>query len=275
MRKLAVLLLILLVAVLAAGCGGDDDEDAGGDAAAATDDRDGCRGRRLREGPARARQRRAADDRHRQPRLPAVVRGGTETAPTGRSTTRTTGRASRARSPTRSPSELGLHRATRSCGSVVPFNQSIRPGPKDFDFNINQISYTEERAKAVDFSESYYDVNQALVARRRARRSKARRPSPTSRTRSSARRSGRRATTTSSTAIQPSEEPAVYDTINDAISALKAKQIDGIVVDLPTAFYIAAVAGRERRRSSASSRPRASRSTSAWCSRRAARSSTA
>ena len=47
---------------------------------------------------------------------------------------------------------------------VVPFNNSFRPGDKNFDFDINQISVTEERDRAVDFSDSYYDVNQALVA---------------------------------------------------------------------------------------------------------------
>ena len=47
--------------------------------------------------------------------------------------------------------------------TVVPFNQSFRPGPKDFDFDINQISYVEARDRAVDFSDSYYDVNQAVV----------------------------------------------------------------------------------------------------------------
>ena len=46
---------------------------------------------------------------------------------------------------------------------VVPFNNSFKPGPKDFDFDINQISVTDERDQAVDFSDSYYDVNQALV----------------------------------------------------------------------------------------------------------------
>ncbi len=47
--------------------------------------------------------------------------------------------------------------------TVVPFNQSFKPGPKSFDFDINQISYKTERAEAVDFSESYYDVEQAIV----------------------------------------------------------------------------------------------------------------
>ena len=53
--------------------------------------------------------------------------------------------------------------------TVVPFNNSFKPGPKDFDFDINQISYTPKRAEAVDFSDSYYDVNQSVVALRTRR----------------------------------------------------------------------------------------------------------
>src|ERR671936_830114 len=44
----------------------------------------------------------------------------------------------------------------------VPFANSYAPGPKSFDFDINQISYKPARAKAVDFSNSYYDVNQSV-----------------------------------------------------------------------------------------------------------------
>src|SRR5207248_7249293 len=47
---------------------------------------------------------------------------------------------------------------------VAPFAQTYAPGPKNYDFAIEQISYTAKRAQAVDFSDSYYDVNQALVA---------------------------------------------------------------------------------------------------------------
>jgi len=79
---------------------------------------------------------------------------------------------------------------------VVPFNTSFAPGPKKFDFDINQISYTPARAKVVDFSDSYYNVirpSSLSVARRLQARSRA----PTCRSTSSARRSERRATSTS------------------------------------------------------------------------------
>jgi polar amino acid transport system substrate-binding protein len=124
--------------------------------------------------------------------------------------------------------------------TVVPFTQSFRPGAKKFDFDINQISYTPERANAVDFSDSYYDVEQAIVGLE---------SNPIANAESIAdlkdRKLGAVVGTTSLEAIndtiQPSSEPSVYDTNNDVVSALKAKQIDGGAVDFPTALYMSAV----------------------------------
>ena len=48
----------------------------------------------------------------------------------------------------------------------IPFTKSFAPGPKDFDFAMQQISYSDKRAEAVDFSDGYFDVNQALIAER-------------------------------------------------------------------------------------------------------------
>jgi polar amino acid transport system substrate-binding protein len=122
----------------------------------------------------------------------------------------------------------------------IPFNQSFRPGPKDFDFDINQISFVPERDEAVDFSDSYYDVNQALVAVQGTPIADA-----TSVAELQGYTLGAPVGTTSfdyiETNIQPTEDPAVYDTLNDAVRALKNGQVDGIVVDLPTAFFITAV----------------------------------
>jgi polar amino acid transport system substrate-binding protein len=124
--------------------------------------------------------------------------------------------------------------------TVVPFNQSFRPGPKNFDFDINQISFLPARAKAVDFSDSYYDVEQAVVALSDNAITNAKSIDELKDA-----KLGAQIGTTSLDAINdridPTSEPQVYDTNNDAISALKAKQIDGIVVDFPTALYMAAV----------------------------------
>jgi polar amino acid transport system substrate-binding protein len=122
----------------------------------------------------------------------------------------------------------------------VPFAQSFRPGKKPFDFYITQVSYTPERDRAVDFSKSYYFVNQALVARRGTRIAKA-----TSIAALRPYKLGAQLGTTSYAYIvkwiKPTSKPLAYDTNDLAVQALKNGQIDGIVVDLPTAFYVTAV----------------------------------
>ena len=124
--------------------------------------------------------------------------------------------------------------------SAVPFNNSFRPGKKPFDFYMAQVSYTRERANAVSFSNSYYFVNQAVVAN-------AGTPISNVKTVAGLRpyKLGAQVGTTSydyiTRFIRPSQSPAVYDSNNDAISALNAGQIDGIVVDLPTVFFVVAV----------------------------------
>jgi polar amino acid transport system substrate-binding protein len=123
---------------------------------------------------------------------------------------------------------------------VVPFNKSYAPGPKDFDFDINQISITPERAEAVTFSEGYYTVNQAVIALQDSPIANA-----TTLTELKTAKLGAQVGTTSlqyiEEYIQPEQQPYVYNDTNDAKSALRNGQIDGIVVDLPTAFYITAV----------------------------------
>jgi polar amino acid transport system substrate-binding protein len=122
----------------------------------------------------------------------------------------------------------------------VPFNQSFRPGAKDFDFDINQISFRPARDQAVDFSDSYYDVNQAVVA-------VAGTPIADVTTLAELQpfELGAPIGTTSfeviETMVQPDPDPAVFDTLNDAVTALENGQVDGVVADLPTAFFIAAV----------------------------------
>jgi polar amino acid transport system substrate-binding protein len=122
---------------------------------------------------------------------------------------------------------------------VVPFNTSFAPGPKKFDFDINEISFTPARAKVVDFSSSYYDVNQAIVGLKGQPIAKA-----TSTADLKPYKLGAQLGTTSYDyivkKIKPSQKPAVFDTNDAAVQSLKNKQIDGLVVDLPTAFYVTA-----------------------------------
>jgi len=123
---------------------------------------------------------------------------------------------------------------------VVPFNTSFAPGPKKFDFDINQISYTPARAKFVDFSDSYYNVNQAVVGRKGTKIAQAK----SSADLQSAKLGAQLGTTSYQYIkefIKPSQQPAVFDTNDAAVAALKNGQIDGLVVDLPTAFFVTAV----------------------------------
>ncbi len=123
--------------------------------------------------------------------------------------------------------------------TYVPFDSSYAPGPKTFDIDVNQVSATTERAAAVDLSDGYYFVNQAVV-------SLADNPvaSVTSTADLAKYRFGAQTGTTSyktiTDVIKPTAEASVYDSNDAAIAGLKAKQIDAIVVDLPTAFYMAA-----------------------------------
>jgi polar amino acid transport system substrate-binding protein len=118
-----------------------------------------------------------------------------------------------------------------------PFNDSYAPGPKKFDFDINEISYTAQRAEAVTFSNSYYDVQQALIALK---------GSPIATKHSPAQLKtyiyGDQIGTTSlaliTSQIQPTQTPKVYQTLNVVKDVLQTHQIDAFVTDTPTAQYI-------------------------------------
>jgi polar amino acid transport system substrate-binding protein len=122
----------------------------------------------------------------------------------------------------------------------VPFAQSYRPGKKNFDWYMAQVSYTAQRDRAVDFSNAYYFVNQALVGREGTRIASARSIAGLR-----SYRLGAQLGTTSYQYIvdhiKPSSRPLAFRTNDLAVQALKNGQIDGIVVDLPTAFYVTAV----------------------------------
>jgi polar amino acid transport system substrate-binding protein len=123
---------------------------------------------------------------------------------------------------------------------VEPFNSSYAPGPKDFDFDVNQISITPPREKQVDFSSPYYTANQGVVALKGSDASKA-----TSLAELKSAKLGVQIGTTSLDAvnekIQPDNEPQVYNSSSDVVTALKNHQIDATVVDVPTALYLTAV----------------------------------
>jgi polar amino acid transport system substrate-binding protein len=121
--------------------------------------------------------------------------------------------------------------------TVVSFDNSYAPGPKPFDLYLAQVSYTSYRAQQVDMSDGYYFVNQAVVSLKANAISSATSIADLKKYKLGAQQ-GTTAYDTIQNTIAPTQAAAVYNSNDAAIQALKAKQIDGLVVDLPTAFYI-------------------------------------
>jgi polar amino acid transport system substrate-binding protein len=121
----------------------------------------------------------------------------------------------------------------------VTFNNAIAPGPKTFDVDINEFSITDERKKAVDFSSPYYLVRQTVITTKGSKIAGA-----TSLADLKDAKLGAQVGTTSYQAItdviKPATDPQVFNNNDDAKAALVNKTVDGIVVDLPTAFYMTA-----------------------------------
>ena len=118
----------------------------------------------------------------------------------------------------------------------VPFNAAIAPGPKTFDANLNEFSITDERKQAVDFSSPYFDVTQAVVTVK---------SSPAAQVKDLAGLKGLKlgaqvGTTSYDAAKAVDPGVAVFNNNDDAKAALSNGQIDGLVVDLPTAFAVQA-----------------------------------
>jgi polar amino acid transport system substrate-binding protein len=123
--------------------------------------------------------------------------------------------------------------------TVEPFDSSYAPGAKNFDFDLNEISITPVREKAVDFSAPYYKANQAVVALKSTEAAKAKSLADLKDT-----KIGVQINTTSLSAveeeIEPSSKPEVFNNSNDVVTALKNGQVEAVVVDLPTALYLTA-----------------------------------
>jgi polar amino acid transport system substrate-binding protein len=123
--------------------------------------------------------------------------------------------------------------------TIEPFDSSYAPGEKHFDFDVNEISITPAREKAVDFSAPYYRANQAVVALKESEAAQAKSLADLKDT-----KIGVQINTTSLSAveeeIEPSGEPEVFNNSNDVVTALKNGQVEAVVVDLPTALYLTA-----------------------------------
>jgi polar amino acid transport system substrate-binding protein len=229
-KKLA-LLPILVLALVASGCGGDDEEGAAGDTTVATTADGACDKAQL-ELVSPGKLTVGTDN----PAFSPWFGGGTPEGSDWEFNDPSTGEGFESAVAYAVADQLGFAKGEVTW-VVVPFNNSFKPGPKDFDFDINQISVTDARDRAVDFSDSYYDVNQALVGLNGTPIADA-----TSIDDLTQYKLGAQVGTTSLGLIEdqigPDQDPRVYDTSNDVVAAINAKQIEGLVVDLPTAFFL-------------------------------------
>lgn len=120
---------------------------------------------------------------------------------------------------------------------VEAFDSSYAPGPKSFDFDINEISITKARSQAVTFSTPYYTNPQAIIVYK---------SSPLAHAKSlkafKNASIGVQIGTTSLSAvnqvIKPSQQPQIYNTSNDVVAAFKIHRVQAIVVDYATALYL-------------------------------------
>jgi polar amino acid transport system substrate-binding protein len=123
--------------------------------------------------------------------------------------------------------------------TVEPFNASYAPGPKSFDFDINEISITPARAKEVDFSTPYYTNPQGIIVDKSSPYAHA-----TSLADFKNAKIGVQIGTTSldavNTLIKPANQPQVFNTSNDVVQAFKINRVDAIVTDLATTFQLTA-----------------------------------
>ena len=219
-----LLALIVLSGALAfAGCG-DDDDDSGSDGSSTTADLSDCTPDQLE-----------------------TVKSGTLTVATDSPAFEpyfvdddpTNGQGFESAVAYAVAEKLGFEQADVTW-TVVPFNASYAPGPKDFDFDVNQISITPEREKQVDFSSPYYEAKQGIVVLKDSEAANA-----TSIDDLKSLNIGVQIGTTSLDAvnevIQPDSDPQVFDTSNDVVTALKQGKVDAIVVDVPTGFFLTAV----------------------------------
>lgn len=129
--------------------------------------------------------------------------------------------------------EMGFGRG-QVAWTRLPFATVYAPGEKTFDFDVNEVSITPARGRAVDFSSGYYRVSQVVVG-------------PAALAGAALRQIARHAAgavvgTTSAAALERAvrmQEPvAFYDTNDLAVQALIAGQVESLVVDLPTGFQI-------------------------------------
>jgi polar amino acid transport system substrate-binding protein len=132
---------------------------------------------------------------------------------------------------------LGISK-TNVVWAYEPFSNSYTPGPKKFDFDINEISYTAQRATAVTFSESYYDVTQSIVTLKKSVVEKKHTPAEL-KTYLYGDQIGTTGLAYIYNHIHPTQQTRVYSTLDTAVAALETGQINAVVVDTPDGQFMA------------------------------------
>ncbi|WP_314507817.1 transporter substrate-binding domain-containing protein [uncultured Microbacterium sp.] len=120
------------------------------------------------------------------------------------------------------------------------FEAAIAPGPKNFDFNIQQYTITDERKQAVDFSSPYYSASQAVVAINGGAADGVDTIAGLKDLTLGA-MAGSTSAQTIEDVIDPNVEPLLYASNEDAVAAFNAGQFDAFVIDLPTAYLATAL----------------------------------
>jgi len=228
LRWLPVATLVALLAVVAAGCGGSSSSSASSTSTAAAASCVKSQLNLVKKG-----QLTLATD---NPAYPPWFGGGTPKGSTWKFNDPSTQKGYESAVAYAIVKQLGFT-PSQVKWVVASFDQLFKPGPRNYDFDVNQVSVTPQRAKSVSFSNSYYNTNQALVAIKGTPITKAKTIADLK-----PYKLGAQIGTTSYDYIvkhiKPDKQPAVYNNSNDVNSGLKTGGIDGIVVDLPTAFII-------------------------------------
>ncbi len=116
------------------------------------------------------------------------------------------------------------------------FDQGIAPGEKNYDFNIQQFSVTEERAEFVDFSEVYYRPEKAVITIPGS-------PIIDAKSFEDLRKANWGATIGTADLsyienILNVKDITVFNDVAGTFQALLAGQIDATCIELPTALFI-------------------------------------
>lgn len=133
--------------------------------------------------------------------------------------------------------EVGTRLGLSVTWVVEPFNKSYAPGAKDYDFDVNQVTITDDREQAVDFSDPYFENNQGILVMEDSSVASA-----TSLGDLKGAQLGAQVGTTAlafiNTVVKPDADPKVFDSTNDAKSALESGQIDAFITDVVTTVYL-------------------------------------